>query len=425
MSRKGLMLLVQSSVAMASQSIINLCAPLLPDPGPACECYAERLRVGNSNILHQLTRRRGQHLQHFLVRQFGASAALALDREAENEAFARLAERGIAPPLVATFEGGRIEGWIDGRPCSAAECRSPDVYESVGRALATLHRIPLEGFDRGDVSGDWGWRTANTWLKGARSSAAELGRLAADGMLAEDEHSLINRVQAIDLDKVGVGLDSLRAYYAHHPELVSRCYCHNDLSNTNCHHDVARGVTHLLDFEFGGVNTRGFDLATHLSHWAGGAIDGYYDDDAFPTVAERDGFLRSYLGANRTALAPSTATDLVRLEAELVAALPLAHCVWGLWALCALPSAVASGRGWSFSHIEYAERRLAAFHTALMSAMDADESETARATSSAAGTPSRPILSPKPRVRRQEGAAISDRFRPDTLGGGTTEGTRW
>ena len=40
--------------------------------------------------------------------------------------------------------------------------------------------------------------------------------------------------------------------------------------------------------------------------------------------------------------------------------------MWGLWALCALPAAVAAAGGgcdgnYGFSHIEYAERRLGAF----------------------------------------------------------------
>ena len=54
-----------------------------------------------------------------------------------------------------------------------------------------------------------------------------------------------------------------------------------------------------------------------------------------------------------------------RQPAELMrAALPLAHLVWGLWALCALPAAAAAGKLQPFSHIEYAERRLSAYEAA-------------------------------------------------------------
>ena len=59
---------------------------------------------------------------------------------------------------------------------------------------------------------------------------------------------------------------------------LPQCFCHNDLSNTNVHRDGQ--TTRLIDFEFAGRNYRGFDLAVHFSHWAGGAVDGRYNDAA-------------------------------------------------------------------------------------------------------------------------------------------------
>ena len=98
----------------------------------------------------------------------------------------------------------------------------------------------------------------------------------------------------------------------------------------------------LIDFEFGGRNLRGFDLATHLSHWAGGATDGLYDDEAFPSAAEVGAFLHAYATAAADdaagVTAPVDADALAAsLAAEVQAATPLAHACWGLWALCALP----------------------------------------------------------------------------------------
>ena len=69
-------------------------------------------------------------------------------------------------------------------------------------------------------------------------------------------------------------------------------------------------------------------------------------------------------------MAAMVETGLVpQLLREVTAALPLAHCVWGLWALCALPNAVVAQEPSPFSHIEYAERRLAAFEASLPAAM--------------------------------------------------------
>mmetsp|Transcript_92934 Transcript_92934/g.299053 ORF Transcript_92934/g.299053 Transcript_92934/m.299053 type:complete len:155 (-) Transcript_92934:65-529(-) len=138
-------------------------------------------------------------------------------------------------------------------------------------------------------------------------------------------------------------------------------FAHNDLSNTNLHLNSEIGVARLIDFEYGGSNYRGFDLATHLSHWAGGAIDGLYDDSSFPTTEDQMAFLKAYVEA------ASSCGDAVTIEAlrrEVNLATPLAHLVWGLWAVCTLPLALAAEPG-RFSHIEYAERRLKAFFTSL------------------------------------------------------------
>ena len=77
-----------------------------------------------------------------------------------------------------------------------------------------------------------------------------------------------------------------------------------------------------------------------------------------PRASRRRLFLEAYARANGE-------VSVSQLQTEMRAALPLAHCVWGLWALCALPEAIAKGGARPFSHIEYAERRLRAFDAAL------------------------------------------------------------
>ena len=419
------MLVIFASVVatVGTQRIAELCAPLLPAHASA-SIKVERLRVGNSNVLHSLTRTSGDEVvDRFLVREFGA---LALDRDTENAVFAQLSEFGIAPPLVATFDGGRIEGWLDGGPCTPAQCSTPEIFEPVARELAALHAVPigsiLPSWTGADDSEDWSWATAAIWLEAAQACADKLERLATKGNAAASE-ALIARVRAIDLNLGEVQMRALRSHIDAHPALSHRCFCHNDLSNTNVHHDARRGATRILDFEFGGVNTRGFDLATHLSHWAGGATDGRYDDAAFPSMATRTAFLRAYLRAASAAtplqpppLSPEAEQRAIAsLHAEVSVALPLAHWVWGLWALNAQPDAVAAGGNGPFSHIEYAERRLAASLAALPAALATTPAPRLSARSKA----------PKPVA--SSARPVSDLFRPDGFGGSgsATEGTRW
>ena len=257
----------------AADDLIRKCAPLLPVPAAVDECRVARLKAGNTNTLSRLDVTDGRR---FLIREFGTQAALQFDRDEENRVFARLSARRLAPELVALFDGGRIEGWLEGEPCDPAECRTAEVYKRVAIALANLHAFPIDSSSAVEA---WGWTAARRWLNGARG--------CADALESTEVYSpwLARRVRSIDLESIERQLGAL------HQRLdamaLPLCYCHNDLSNTNVHRNRAAGTVHLIDYEFGGANLRGFDLATHLSHWAGGATDGRYDDDAFPSRQEQ------------------------------------------------------------------------------------------------------------------------------------------
>ena len=180
----------------------------------------------------------------------------------------------------------------------------------------------------------WGWTTAEAWLVAARQRTVQIEAESHD-------RAYVKRVTALDLSAAG---ERLKWLCERLEPLVLPCrYCHNDLSNTNVLHDAATGELQLIDFEFGGWNYRAFDLATHLSHWAGGAIDGRYEHGAFPGELEQRQFLGAYAEAVRGSEGEASCTvdDLIEEVRLLV---PLAHCVWGLWAVCSLPaSAPAAG----------------------------------------------------------------------------------
>lgn len=366
----------------------SICMPLLPPTAVDRTCTArmERLKAGNSNMLYKLERvcnPSGEVLDCHLIRVFGVSAALAMNREEENQIFQRLSSQGIAPPLVATFPGGRIEGWLKGRPCSAAECRTPAVYKPVARALAALHAFDAGGDneERNETqTADqaWSWMVCDRWLAGARKNVADLME-SDSGVSSSQSCSRLQALQArlalIDLEDLAAQLEQLEQLIRSRSPLPALCFCHNDLSNTNVHRDEEHGNVRLIDYEFGGRNYRGFDLVTHLSHWAGGAIDGRYDDDAFPSTAEVNAFLLEYADAaisitSQEKISSGSGASVKELAAalaiEVETCTPLVHCCWGLWALCSMPKPTeGSAEQPRFSHIEYAERRLRAFRTSL------------------------------------------------------------
>ena len=170
--------------------------------------------------------------------------ALALDRGSENRVYSMLSRRGLAPKLIGTFDGGRIEAWLDGQPCTPSECRSPAVASAVARSLAALHQLPLDELPQ--TARAWGWTRARAWLRAAQASAAAIGAIDA---------KLARRVAALDLDRVSRLLEQLLATLE--ARELTRCFCHNDLSNTNVHREPTTGHVALIDFEFAGENYRG------------------------------------------------------------------------------------------------------------------------------------------------------------------------
>ncbi|CAE8617702.1 unnamed protein product [Polarella glacialis] len=385
-----------SDTVSSEQDVRIVCRTLLPDIDMEAGTL-ERVKEGNTNLLYRLRASGKSHL----VRVFGDNAALEFDRHAENVIYAALSEQGLAPRLLATFGNGRVEEWLEGRAATAAECRSVPVSQQVARLLARLHSFrepatetttttaakqatttsstitttkttrttattatttttaPARGGLRKEEA--WGWATVRQWLPAARRAEAEIAAmLPGSGPDSSRLQAVQERVRSLLLDRVAVQIDLLRQHMDARPWEQSLVFAHNDLSNTNVLWDEAHGVARLLDFEYGGLNYRGFDLATHLSHWAGGAVDGLYSHEFFPQRGEQELFLRAYSEEVSAIEGLGVVVTVEELLHEVEAAAPLANVVWGLWAVCMLPEALRRPEG-RFSHIEYAERRLLAF----------------------------------------------------------------
>ena len=51
-----------------------------------------------------------------------------------------------------------------------------------------------------------------------------------------------------------------------------RRFCHNDLLCGNIMVNDSTAAITLIDFEYGGTNFRGFDIANHFNEWAGRSL---------------------------------------------------------------------------------------------------------------------------------------------------------
>src|SRR6516165_9452861 len=93
------------------------------------------------------------------MRAYGEGTSLMIDRESqmvtlplsceilivclteETKSHKLLAERGLAPPLLARFNNGLLYKYIRGRVCSPEDLTREAVWRGVARRLAEWHAI--------------------------------------------------------------------------------------------------------------------------------------------------------------------------------------------------------------------------------------------------------------------------------------------
>lgn len=147
-----------------------------------------------------------------------------------------------------------------------------------------------------------------------------------------DSLALGNNPQ-IDMARLAAEVDEVQA--ACDKLLSPVVYCHNDLLAPNFlieeppPVDGTEAQLHLIDFEYGCYNHRGFDLGNHFNEWAG--FDCFYEQ--YPDDAQQRLFLRTYAQASGL-VGESGGDDVIdALVVEANVFSLASHLYWGIWAL--------------------------------------------------------------------------------------------
>jgi thiamine kinase-like enzyme len=133
-------------------------------------------------------------------------------------------------------------------------------------------------------------------------------------------------------------------------------FCHNDALAENIL-VVNEEEILLIDFEYGGCNYRGFDIANHWNEWAGGTqaeMNGVPVYADFPTPEKQLVFCERYLAA------AGGGGDAAALNEEANKFVLANHWYWGLWGL---NQAVTEGCD-TFDYLLYWQNRLKEYYTA-------------------------------------------------------------
>jgi len=272
-----------------------------------------------------------------LVRVFGAEGMI--DRDVENSTYACLSSQKLAPPYHGRFANGRIEGWKDNmRALTVRELSKPYISKLIAVSMAKLHsefQIPdhLQDYYQEPSM----WNQLQSWYEQA---------LQATFRSEKDTQ----RAQLLSLSNLQVELEWLKSICPINAAVV---FCHNDVLAANILYDGQQQSIQLIDFEYGGMNYRSFDIANHLNEYAGGTDTGIPNYEWLPTTDDMKRFIQTYLTtANGTT---TTTSDSIQETLEEVQVFVLAnHLYWGLWAV----NQAATEGCQDFDYLLYATNRL-------------------------------------------------------------------
>jgi len=301
---------------------------------PQDELEVKELSGGITNSMY-CCGRRGDESFKVVVRVFGSEGVI--DRGRENRIYERLSANEVAPEFLVEFGNGRVEQFFPYRTLKREDLRKPVVFRSVARELAKLHQveISLDKDEHGLSDAHDIWTCMDKWCKEA-SNIKFPGRVP----MQVDEFRREIADLKHEVQRRGLGTPVV--------------FCHNDLLAANVLFDDSTARVRFIDFEYGGLNPRGFDIGNHLSEWMGGTEVGivYFED--YPSVADQRGFCRCYLEEYLERAPGEDEVAALVFEADLYSL--VSHLYWSIWAVCQ-----SAASNIDFDYALFAENRLRAY----------------------------------------------------------------
>ncbi|KKZ65551.1 ethanolamine kinase [[Emmonsia] crescens] len=313
-----------------------------------------------------------------LMRAYGNHTEILIDREREARSHALLADRGLAPPLLARFQNGLLYRFIRGKVTSPDDLINPRVFRAIARRLAQWHAVlPIDeetptasaperqeesnsigptgtskpSTDLNDITpvktrhaGTSFWTVLQKWIL-ALPVTTEQERLRRKKLQKEFE-----RIVA-EFDH-GEGLGKGGLVFAHCDLLSANVIVLPPVANSTTADATGDEIVSFIDYEYATPSPAAFDIANHFAEWAG------YDCDfnRIPTQSVRREFLTEYVKsyAEHSSLSGANQKDVVeKLFNDVDRFRGIPGFYWGVWALIQ-----ATISQIDFDYASYAELRL-------------------------------------------------------------------
>ncbi|OAQ33729.1 kinase-like protein, partial [Linnemannia elongata AG-77] len=283
-----------------------------------------------------------------LLRVYGIGLDALFSREKELYWLQNLSTMDIGPSLLGIFKNGRFEQYVESTTLTKDDIRDPRTSRHIAHRMCELHNIvnifpPPEGT-----------------IPQSQENIARWVPLAKDAIekICARDPSKRAVIDEFDFGKLMTEIEEVqRELMSVHSPIV---FAHNDAQYGNILKSLDEdGELVVIDFEYAGYNTRGFDIGNHFCEWTAD----YHSErpsilhhDKYPTKAEQLNFLEAYMEAEIAIGGASKAEILDSMYKEVNKFALTSHIMWGLWGLIQ-----ATQSEIEFDYLEYALQRLYEF----------------------------------------------------------------
>ncbi|KAI8873837.1 kinase-like protein [Ramicandelaber brevisporus] len=232
----------------------------------------------------------------FLLRIYGRGVDQILSREKELYWLRKLSSLGIGAHLYSVFENGRLEQFLDSDTLTKDDIRDPNMSCHIARRMSQLHSLSMI-YPPPRVCVPELWANIDSWIKLARDAVPLIRKLYKDDA-ANDPAMAADLALVCNMPRIKEYVEKLRSVC----ELVESpvVFTHNDMQYGNILRlRQGSGELVLIDMEYSGFNSRGFDIANHFCEWTTNyshpTLSHLLIEDAFPSNEEIDAFLYTYV----------------------------------------------------------------------------------------------------------------------------------
>jgi len=256
-----------------------------------------------------------------LLRIYGPQVEHLIDREIELGVLRRLARKKIGPRLLGTFLNGRFEQYFNSTTLTPANLREPETSKQIAKRMRELHD-GVELLDNEKNEGPGVWKNWDKWLEQAEKTVTfldkqvqarqqETTRPAKDSW--KGQGYVCGVPWAVFKETVQRYRKHLDDYYGSPKKIRQKLvFAHNDtqygnilrirpddqksplLQPANEHKQLI-----VIDFEYAGANTPGYEFANHFAEWTYNYHDPVFphvcDTSKYPNIEQQKRFIKAYV----------------------------------------------------------------------------------------------------------------------------------